>query len=195
MEDDDRRLRRTRARTPGLPGAVRLRRCHWPGGGADVRACVDRPGYHAAWVGLRSSSDCAGGNGVPVIMLTARDTTLDKVHSLDRGADDYLTKPFDIEELLARIRAAKKAEGDEILPCGRPGDQHLHPRGEERGEGDRANDPASCSSIWPRILAGCSPASSCSRASGTRNSALPLTWWMSTSATSGKRWTPLVRRS
>jgi DNA-binding response OmpR family regulator len=57
-----------------------------------------------------------GGSTVPVIMLTARDTTLDKVHSLDRGADDYLTKPFDIEELLARIRALlRRAEGDEIL--------------------------------------------------------------------------------
>ena len=57
-----------------------------------------------------------GGSRVPVIMLTARDTTLDKVHSLDRGADDYLTKPFDIEELLARIRALlRRAEGDEIL--------------------------------------------------------------------------------
>ncbi len=57
-----------------------------------------------------------GGNRVPVIMLTARDATLDKVHSLDRGADDYLTKPFDIEELLARIRALlRRAEGDEIL--------------------------------------------------------------------------------
>jgi len=57
-----------------------------------------------------------GGCRVPVIMLTARDTTLDKVHSLDRGADDYLTKPFDIEELLARIRALlRRAEGDEIL--------------------------------------------------------------------------------
>src|ERR671938_1304723 len=56
------------------------------------------------------------GNRVPVIMLTARDTTLDKVHSLDHGADDYLTKPFDIEELLARIRALlRRAEGDEIL--------------------------------------------------------------------------------
>ena len=56
------------------------------------------------------------GTKVPVIMLTARDTTLDKVHSLDRGADDYLTKPFDIEELLARIRALlRRAEGDEIL--------------------------------------------------------------------------------
>jgi DNA-binding response OmpR family regulator len=57
-----------------------------------------------------------GGSRVPVIMLTARDTTLDKVHSLDHGADDYLTKPFDIEELLARIRALlRRAEGDEIL--------------------------------------------------------------------------------
>src|SRR4051794_6473826 len=56
------------------------------------------------------------GNRVPVVMLTARDTTLDKVHSLDLGADDYLTKPFDIEELLARIRALlRRAEGDEIL--------------------------------------------------------------------------------
>jgi two-component system response regulator MprA/two-component system response regulator TrcR len=57
-----------------------------------------------------------GGDRVPVIMLTARDTTLDKVHSLDLGADDYLTKPFDIEELLARIRALLRgAGGDEIL--------------------------------------------------------------------------------
>jgi len=57
-----------------------------------------------------------GGSRVPVIMLTARDTTLDKVHSLDRGADDYLTKPFDIEELLARIRALlRRSEGEEVL--------------------------------------------------------------------------------
>lgn len=43
---------------------------------------------------------------VPVIMLTARDSTMDKVAGLDSGADDYVTKPFAIEELLARIRAA-----------------------------------------------------------------------------------------
>jgi len=60
-----------------------------------------------------------GGSKVPVIMLTARDTTLDKVHSLDHGADDYLTKPFDIEELLARIRALlRRSEADEILRVG-----------------------------------------------------------------------------
>ena len=56
------------------------------------------------------------GNAVPVIMLTARDTAADKVHSLDLGADDYLTKPFDTEELMARLRALlRRAEGDEVL--------------------------------------------------------------------------------
>ncbi len=46
---------------------------------------------------------------VPVIMLTARDATLDKVHSLDLGADDYVTKPFEMDELLARMRALAAA--------------------------------------------------------------------------------------
>jgi DNA-binding response OmpR family regulator len=56
------------------------------------------------------------GSQVPIIMLTARDTTLDKVHSLDRGADDYVAKPFEIEELLARIRALlRRVEGEEVL--------------------------------------------------------------------------------
>jgi DNA-binding response OmpR family regulator len=56
------------------------------------------------------------GNGVPVIMLTARDTAADKVHSLDLGADDYLTKPFDTEELMARLRALlRRVDGDEVL--------------------------------------------------------------------------------
>jgi len=44
-------------------------------------------------------------SSTPVIMLTARDEVMDKVAGLDQGADDYITKPFAIEELLARIRA------------------------------------------------------------------------------------------
>ena len=58
----------------------------------------------------------AEGNRTPVIMLTARDTLQDKVHSLDLGADDYLTKPFEIEELLARLRSLiRRSEGEETL--------------------------------------------------------------------------------
>ena len=57
-----------------------------------------------------------GGSRTPVIMLTARDATLDKEHSLDLGADDYVTKPFEIEELLARMRALlRRVEGEEVL--------------------------------------------------------------------------------
>ena len=53
---------------------------------------------------------------VPVVMLTARDATLDKVHSLDLGADDYVTKPFEMDELLARMRALlRRVEDDEVL--------------------------------------------------------------------------------
>jgi len=47
-------------------------------------------------------------SNLPVIMLTARDAVMDKVSGLDSGADDYITKPFAIEELLARIRTALK---------------------------------------------------------------------------------------
>ena len=50
---------------------------------------------------------------VPIIMITAKDETMDKVAGLDSGADDYLTKPFAIEELLARMRVAFKHARDE----------------------------------------------------------------------------------
>ena len=49
-------------------------------------------------------------SSVPVIMLTARDAVMDKVAGLDGGADDYMTKPFAIEELLARIRLILKKQ-------------------------------------------------------------------------------------
>ena len=57
---------------------------------------------------------------IPIIMLTAKDDTVDKVTGLDAGADDYVTKPFVMEELLARIRVAirknkKKNENEEKI--------------------------------------------------------------------------------
>ncbi len=62
-------------------------------------------------------------SSLPVIMLTARDAVMDKVTGLDMGADDYITKPFSIEELLARIRAAlrrqaPRQEEEKPLFCG-----------------------------------------------------------------------------
>ncbi len=54
----------------------------------------------------------AGGAGVPVLLLTAKDEQQDKVAGLDAGADDYLTKPFGFEELLARIRALLRRRGN-----------------------------------------------------------------------------------
>ena len=53
------------------------------------------------------------GNRVPILMLTARDAVSDRIDGLDAGADDYLVKPFDIDELKARIRALlRRAGGD-----------------------------------------------------------------------------------
>jgi two-component system response regulator MprA len=53
------------------------------------------------------------GNRVPVLMLTARDAVADRIDGLDAGADDYLVKPFDIDELKARLRALlRRAGGD-----------------------------------------------------------------------------------
>jgi len=61
------------------------------------------------------------GHGLPVLILTARDTWREKVAGIDAGADDYLTKPFHMEELLARLRALIRRAGGHAsteLVCG-----------------------------------------------------------------------------
>jgi two-component system, OmpR family, response regulator len=63
----------------------------------------------------------ARGARLPVLLLTARDDLSDRVQGLDAGADDYLVKPFDVPELVARVRALKRrADGrvDEVLTVG-----------------------------------------------------------------------------
>lgn len=62
----------------------------------------------------------------PVLMLTARDDVRDKVTGLDRGADDYMTKPFVPEELLARVRALSRRQGEVIVEELRFGDLILN---------------------------------------------------------------------
>ncbi|MGZ4463680.1 MAG: response regulator transcription factor [Gaiellaceae bacterium] len=56
------------------------------------------------------------GNRVPVLMLTVRDAVADRVEGLDAGADDYVVKPFALEELLARLRALLRRAGDSQEP-------------------------------------------------------------------------------
>ncbi|AYY13520.1 DNA-binding response regulator [Actinobacteria bacterium YIM 96077] len=63
----------------------------------------------------------AAGNDVPILMLTARDEVSDRVSGLDAGADDYLPKPFALEELLARLRALLRRSA----PAGSPESERL----------------------------------------------------------------------
>lgn len=64
----------------------------------------------------------AEGNAVPVLMLTARAAAADVVHGLNEGADDYLTKPFDFDELVARVRALGRRGGAGLPGVVRAGD-------------------------------------------------------------------------
>jgi DNA-binding response OmpR family regulator len=78
------------------------------------------------------------GSTLPVLLLTARDETEDKIAGLDSGADDYLTKPFDFSELTARIRALLRRTGTGATPQLRAGDLELDPA---RREVRRAGAP------------------------------------------------------
>ena len=67
------------------------------------------------------------GDATPVLILTARDTRDDKVAGLDAGADDYLTKPFDLLELQARLRALTRRAGGQAAPTLTHADVTLDP--------------------------------------------------------------------
>jgi two-component system response regulator QseB len=67
------------------------------------------------------------GNPIPVLVLTARDAVADRVKGLDAGADDYLVKPFDLEELAARIRALLRRKSGRANPVVQLGNLILNP--------------------------------------------------------------------
>jgi two-component system response regulator MprA len=78
------------------------------------------------------------GSAVPVLMLTARDAVGDRVEGLDAGADDYLVKPFALEELLARVRALIRRGSASVDGILRFADLELDPQTREvRRDGDR----------------------------------------------------------
>ncbi|MGW6454649.1 response regulator transcription factor [Streptomyces sp. NPDC055078] len=72
------------------------------------------------------------GSTVPILMLTARDTVGDRVTGLDAGADDYLVKPFELDELFARIRALLRRRSYATGGTADPGDQDILAFGELR---------------------------------------------------------------
>jgi len=69
----------------------------------------------------------SAGNAVPVLVLTARDQVADKVRCLDFGADDYVVKPFDLDELAARLRALVRRASGRADACLRHGELVLDP--------------------------------------------------------------------
>jgi two-component system response regulator MprA len=79
----------------------------------------------------------AAGDRTPVLMLTARDAVPDRVRGLDAGADDYLVKPFALEELGARLRALLRRTGGPVEDTLRYGDIELDPAGHTVHRGTR----------------------------------------------------------
>jgi two-component system alkaline phosphatase synthesis response regulator PhoP/two-component system response regulator ResD len=73
-----------------------------------------------------------GGSNLPILMLTARDDDIDKIVGLELGADDYLTKPFNPRELVARVRAILRRTGTAVL----------QPENQTKQIGDVTIDPA-----------------------------------------------------
>ncbi|MFZ2542006.1 MAG: response regulator transcription factor, partial [Gallionella sp.] len=89
--------------------------------------------------GLEVLKKLRANNGVlPVIIISARDELEDRVKGLDLGADDYLAKPFDIDELLARLRAALRRQGGQAAPLLSNGIISLNPATREACNGDVA---------------------------------------------------------
>jgi two-component system OmpR family response regulator len=82
------------------------------------------------------------GSALPILMLTARDAASDRVAGLDEGADDYLVKPFDFSELVARLRALQRRSGALQAPLLKIGDLEFDPATREvrNGTHDRRSD-------------------------------------------------------
>ena len=96
--------------------------------GASVRKGLRQDGFAVDWVtdGLR-----ARGSDRPVLVVTARDAVPDRVAGLDAGADDYVVKPFDLDELAARIRALHRRRAGRVDPLLRHGKLEFNPASRE----------------------------------------------------------------
>jgi two-component system OmpR family response regulator len=109
----------------------------WRAGSTDYSAIV----LDVMLPGIDGFETCrrlrADGVDAPVLMLTARDAVSDRVEGLDTGADDYLTKPFAFDELLARLRALARRHAPSRRPVLEAGDLRLDPASREVTRGGR----------------------------------------------------------
>jgi two-component system response regulator MprA len=87
--------------------------------------------------GIEVSRRLRADGDVPILMLTARDSVDSRVEGLDSGADDYLVKPFDLQELLARVRALLRRRPPRGSASLIVGDLKLNPATHEAARGDR----------------------------------------------------------
>ena len=120
----------------------------WVRDGAQVDAALDDRGHQAMLLDLglpgRDGLDVLrrvrqSGRRIPVVILTARDALEDRVRGLDLGADDYLAKPFHVEELLARLRAVIRRQGGHATPILSNGVISLDPATHEARRGADAH--------------------------------------------------------
>ena len=111
----------------------------------------DLPGVHGDEVCRRIT---AAGAGSRVLMLTAASTIRDRVEGLGLGADDYLPKPFDFAELVARVRALARRSAPAVPPVLIAGDLRARPRAPGRGAGRAAARPQPAGVRRARMPAG-----------------------------------------
>ena len=120
----------------------------WVRDGAQAEAALDARGHQAMLLDLglpgRDGLDVLrrlrrDGNRIPIVVLTARDAVEDRVHGLDLGADDYLGKPFHVEELLARLRAVIRRHAGPAQPLLSNGVLTLDPASHEARRGETAH--------------------------------------------------------
>jgi two-component system, OmpR family, response regulator QseB len=132
LAEDDRMIGESLAQALHHSGST----VDWVQRGDDAEHAVRADGYAALLLDLKlpgkSGLDVLRtlrreGNAVPVMIVTARDTVADRVAGLDSGADDYLVKPFDVSELLARLRAVVRRKSGQAGPLLGTGDVELDP--------------------------------------------------------------------
>ena len=120
----------------------------WVRDGGQVEAALDVHAHQAMLLDLglpgRDGLDVLrrlrrSGNSIPVVVLTARDGLEDRVRGLDLGADDYLGKPFHVEELLARLRAVIRRHAGPAAPMLSNGVLTLDPASHEARRGETAH--------------------------------------------------------